>query len=307
MSNELISKEIFKEVKQIEIMTSRLVADIFAGEYHSVFKGQGIEFDEVREYQPGDDIRTIDWNVTARTRKVHVKQFIEERELTVMLVVDASSSLRFGSVQTLKNNIAVQIASVLALSAIRNNDKVGLIIFTSTIELYIPPRKGRQHVLRMIREILFFKPKNKGTDHVLALEYLGKVQKRKTITFLISDFMFFDTSENYATKRKDLKKVMAVANRRHDLIGIVLHDPKEFTIKNHGLLMIEDAETGDLVCVDTTDTRFCREYEEHNKKRYLDQKALLRSVSMDSVDIMTDASFADELVKFFVKRKKRKR
>ncbi|MFT5169830.1 MAG: hypothetical protein ACI9E5_001352 [Candidatus Omnitrophota bacterium] len=302
----MIPKELFQKVKRIEISTSRLVSDVFAGEYHSAFKGQGIEFDEVREYQIGDDIRTIDWNVTARTGKPYVKKFVEERELTVMVMVDASASSRFGSTDTLKNKMAAEIGAVLALSAIRNNDKVGLIIFTDNIELYIAPRKGRTHVLRIIREILYFEPKSKGTNITAALEYLNRVQRRKSTTFLISDFMFYTDDNSYDERRESLKKSLAVANRRHDLISVVLHDPKEFEISNYGLLMIEDAETAEVLCIDTTDKMFTKQYKERNAKRYQDQKALLRSVGVDSIDIMTNASFADELAKFFVQRKQKK-
>ncbi len=301
----MIPKELFKKVRNIEITTSRLVTDIFAGEYHSTFKGQGIEFDEVREYQPGDDIRTIDWNVTARQGRPHVKKFVEERELTVMIAVDLSASSRFGSTQTLKNKMAAEIAAVLALSAIRNNDKVGLIIFTDTIELYIAPRKGRTHVLRLIREILYFKPKHNGTDIVQAIQYLNRVQRRKAIAFLVSDFIFFDNEGGYRVNREALKKALAVANKRHDMIAVALHDPKELAMDDHGLLLFEDAETGEELCVDTTDKYFTEEYRKHNATRLKDQKALFRSVGMDSMDVMTNSSFTDELTKFFMHRKRR--
>lgn len=301
----MIPKELFQKVRNIEITTNRLVTDVFAGAYHSTFKGQGIEFDEVREYQPGDDIRTIDWNVTARMGRAHIKKFVEERELTVMIAVDLSASSRFGSINTLKNKMAAEIAAILALSAIRNNDKVGLLIFTDDIELYIAPRKGRSHVLRLIREILYFKPKSKGTDLVAAVEYLTRVQRRKTITFLISDFIFLNDAGEYDIQRNQLKKTLAVANKRHDLIGIALHDPKEIEITRHGLLLFEDAETGESVCVDTEDSGFRHDYKKYNLRRLQDQKNLFRSVGMDSMDVMTDASFTDELVKFFLKRKRR--
>ena len=198
----MITKEIFKKIRRIQITTSRLVTDVFAGQYHSVFKGRGMEFDEVREYQIGDDIRTIDWNVTARTGKAHIKKFVEERELTVMLLIDASMSCRFSSKIQLKSKLAAEIAAVLAFSAIRNNDKVGVIIFTDKIEKFIPPRKGTQNVLRVIREVLCFEPQNKKTDIANAMEYLSKVTTRKTVSFLISDF--FEPDINFSDESNQL-------------------------------------------------------------------------------------------------------
>lgn len=220
----MIPKELFQKIRRIEISTSRLVTDVFAGQYHSAFKGQGIEFDEVREYQPGDDVRTIDWNVTARTGKPHIKKFVEERELTVMIMVDVSLSCRFASINMLKSQLAAELAAVLAFSAIRNNDKVGLIIFTDKIEKFIPPRKGISHVLRVIREVLYFEPEGRSTDIVNALEYLNKVSSRKNIAFVISDF--FPASLTAGGEAGELlKKSLAIANKRHDLISITLNDP----------------------------------------------------------------------------------
>lgn len=294
----MIPKELFAKVRRIEITTSRLVTDVFAGQYHSVFKGQGIEFDEVREYQIGDDIRTIDWNVTARTGLPHVKKYVEERELSVMIVVDVSYSQRFGSVNSLKSQLAAEIAALLAFSAIRNNDKVGLIVFTDRIEKFIPPRKGLRHVLRIIREVLYFEPKGRSTDIAGALEYLAQVLRRKSIVFLVSDFLGGSGA---------LKKVLSITNKRHDLIGITLNDPKELVLPKSGMLVLEDAETGGLVYVDTASEEVRRSYEESNVRRIREREQLFRGVGMDYIDISTESSYADEIVKFFLKRRRRRR
>ena len=292
----MIPKEIFQQIRRIEITTSRLVTDIFAGQYHSVFKGQGIEFEEVREYQAGDDIRAIDWNVTARTGRTYVKKFVEERELTVMILVDASRSNYFASVNKLKNQLAAEIAAVLALSAIRNNDRVGLIIFTDRIEKFIPARKGLKHVLRVIREVLYFRPEEHGTDLSQALEFLNKVMTKKTVSFIISDFL--DKIE---------EKKLAVANKRHDLIAVVLNDPKEMELPNCGLIYLEDAEKAKTVLVDTSNTGIRRQYREKNLERLQRRQQIFRSTGVDYIDISTDSSYADALVKFFLKRRHRNR
>ncbi|MCA9399698.1 MAG: DUF58 domain-containing protein [Candidatus Omnitrophica bacterium] len=297
----MIPKDLFKKIRRIEISTQRLVTDVFAGQYHSVFKGQGIEFDEVREYQMGDDVRTIDWNVTARTGQVHVKKFIEERELTVMIMVDASRSTFFGSVNASKHQLAAEISCLLALSAIRNNDKVGLIIFSDRIEKFIAPRKGRRHVLRIVREVLYFKPEGRNTDIIGALDYLNKVTTRRTITFLISDF--FD-QEN--TAKGQLKKILSVANKRHDMTAITLNDPREEHLPACGLLTLEDAETGQMMTIDTSNHALRQQYEERNKARLNERRQMFRSIGVDSVDISTDSSYADEMAKFFIKRKRRR-
>ncbi|OGX08887.1 MAG: hypothetical protein A2Z88_10055 [Omnitrophica WOR_2 bacterium GWA2_47_8] len=302
----MIPKEILKKIRRIEITTSHLVTDVFAGQYHSVFKGQGIEFDEVREYNPGDDIRSIDWNVTARTGTVHVKKYVEERELTVMVLVDASGSSYFGTVNQLKSSLAAEIAAVLAFSAIRNNDKVGLIIFSDGIERFIPPRKGSRHVLRVIREILYFKPKGKGTNIPAALDYLNKVTRHKTVSFLISDFL-----QDEAGRRRDknsknpLKQTLVLANKRHDLIAITLNDPKEMALENSGLIILEDAETGKRVYIDSSDPRIRQEFAEIAKKRIQEREALLNSVRVDRIDVATDKPYSQALVKFFKQRQKR--
>ena len=298
----MIPKELFKKIRQIEITTNRMVTDVFAGQYHSVFKGQGIEFDEVREYQRGDDIRTIDWNVTARAGHPHVKKFIEERELNVMIVVDASRSSYFGTVSQLKSNVAAEIAAILAYSAIRNNDKVGLIIFTDRVEKYIPPSKGVSHVLRVIREILYFKPEEKSTDIPAALDYVNKVMTRRAVVFLISDFL---ESSVFTDKDKRLKQAMSVANRRHDLVAITLNDPKEADLSQGGLIYLEDAETGEKVLVDASDKEFCQTFHQDAQLRYQNRERFFRSMNVDYIDISTGVPYTKALIKFFKQRKSR--
>lgn len=297
----MIPKELFKIVRRIEITTSRLVTDVFAGQYHSVFKGQGIEFDEVREYQIGDDIRTIDWNVTARTGHLHVKKFVEERELTVMILVDVSRSCHFATVYKLKSQLAAEISAVLALSATRNNDKVGLIIFTDRIEKFIPPRKGLKHVLRIIREVLYFEPQGRSTDLICALEYLNKVMSRKTIAFMISDFLDDQTLADH-TKGHALKKSLAIANKRHDMIAVTLNDPKELELPNCGILSLEDAETGKIIYVDSSKKSVRDQYAKRNFNRIKNRQFLFRSIGIDAIDISTDEPFSDAMIKFFLKR-----
>ena len=301
----MIPKELFKKIKRIEITTSRLVSDVFAGQYHSAFKGQGIEFDEVREYQPGDDIRTIDWNVTARTGKPYVKKFIEERELTVMIMVDVSLSCRFASVNMLKSQLAAEVAAILAFSAIRNNDNVGLIIFTDKIEKFIPPKKGVGHVLRVIREVLYFEPEGNSTDIINALEYLNKVMTRKTICFMISDFFPARiTSDSNASE--DLKKSLAIANRKHDVITITLNDPREMELPDCGLIALEDAETGNEVLIDSSSASLRKQYAENNINRLSEREKLFRSIGVDYINISTDAPYTDAIVKFFLKRHRKR-
>jgi len=299
----MIPKELFQKIRHIEIITSRMVTDVFAGEYHSVFKGQGIEFDEVREYQIGDDIRTIDWNVTARTGRPFVKKFVEERELTVMILVDVSRSCQFASVNMLKSQLAAEVSSVLALSAVRNHDKVGLIMFTDTIEKFIPPGKGIRHVLRIVREVLYFKPQGLSTDIGHALQYLDKVTTRKTISFLISDF--FTHSQGQVQSVESMKKAMAIANRRHDLIPVTLNDPREWELPSCGLMVLRDAETGEMFYVDSSSEQARQRYGANNKKRLEDRERLFRSVGLDYINISTHTSYAEAMVKFFLKRRRR--
>lgn len=299
----MIPKEILEKVRRIEITTSRLVTDVFAGQYHSVFKGRGIEFDEVREYQPGDDVRSIDWNVTARTGIPHVKKFVEERELTVMIMLDASPSCRFASVHELKSKLAAEIAAVLAFSAIRNNDKIGLVIFTDQVEKFIPPRKGKAHVLRLIRDSLAFSARGRGTNLAGALEFLSKVTTRRSVCFVISDF--FEGGLPDPSGSQAFTRALAVANRRHDLIAVTLNDPREAELPDCGLLAVEDAESGRTVLVDTADAAVRRQYKELALARLEKREKLFRSSSVDHISISTDASYADRFVQFFARRRKR--
>jgi uncharacterized protein (DUF58 family) len=291
----MLTREQLKAVRKIQIRTSHLVSDLFGGEYHSVFKGRGMEFAEVRQYQPGDEVRTIDWNVTARTGEPYVKRFTEERELTVMLLVDASGSTRFGSVRQFKQELAAEIAALLAFSAITNNDKVGLVIFTDRIELAVPPRKGTRHVLRVIREILNHVPKGRGTDIPLALDHLEKVVRRRSVAFMLSDFL-----------APELRRPLRVANRRHDLIAVVLEDPRELTLPNIGLVALEDSESGERCIVDTADPRLRAEFARRQSAARNDRDRFLRSLDVDAVTVRTDQPYATALLRFFRRREKRR-
>ncbi len=302
----MIPKELFQKVRRIEITTSRLVTDVFAGQYHSVFKGRGIEFDEVREYQIGDDIRTIDWNVTARTGKPHVKKYVEERELTVMILVDLSSSCRFASVNILKSQLATEVAATLAFSAIRNNDRVGLIVFTDRIEKFIPPRKGLQHVLRIIREALYYQPQGHTTDIVGALGYLSKVTTRRTIAFLVSDFLEHVNFNTQGSSQERLKKALSIANKRHDMIAVTLNDLRESEMPDCGMILLEDAETGERVYVDSSNRDLRVQYQMLNRERLKKREQLFHATGIDHIDIHTSLPYADALVKFFLKRRRRR-
>ncbi|MEI7999076.1 MAG: DUF58 domain-containing protein [Candidatus Omnitrophota bacterium] len=290
----MIPKEILEKVRRIEITTSRLVNDFFAGAYHSAFKGRGMEFDQVREYQIGDDIRTIDWNVTARTGKVYVKEYVEERELSVMILVDASASGHFASSGVLKNQLAAELAAVLAFAAIRNNDKVGLLIFTDQVELFIAPRKGQSHVLRVIREVLYFKPKGKGTNIPLALEYFIRVARRRCVGFLISDFL-----------QNNLQKSLNLANRYHDVIAITLNDPRESVLPECGVIQVSDAEDGQLKVIDTTDWNFRDWYQQKAQQRLEARNRLFGLSGIDHIDLMTNEPYISALVSFFAGRRRR--
>jgi uncharacterized protein (DUF58 family) len=289
----MIPKEILQAVKAIEIRSRLLVNNVFAGEYGSVFKGRGMEFAEVREYLPGDDIRTIDWNVTARTGNPYVKKFTEERDQTVMFLVDASHSLDFGTVRRMKGEIAAEIAAVLAFSAIRNNDKVGAIIFTDQIELFIPPKKGKKHVLRVIREMLYFKPVGRGTDVGAALEYLSRVVRRRAVVFLLSDFVSSDYS-----------RPLRVANRRHDLVAITITDPAEDRMPPVGLVHLIDAETGQQRLVDSADPRLQEAFREQRREIRGHRDRLFRKYKVDCIDVATDRPYAEPLVAFFRRRER---
>ncbi|MFQ5603050.1 MAG: DUF58 domain-containing protein [bacterium] len=290
----MIPKEILKKVKRIEIQTRGLVNEVFSGEYHSVFKGRGMEFSEVREYQLGDDIRTIDWNVSARMGHPFVKVFEEERELTVMLLVDVSSSGNFGTVKQMKGEIATEICALLAFSAIKNNDKVGLIIFTDQIEKYVPPKKGKSHVLRVLRELLYFEPQGKKTDIALALEYLSRVVHRRAVVFLASDFI-----------SADYQKALQIANKKHDLVAITITDPREVELPDVGIIELEDAETGEILLVDTTDSVVRDAFRAQTSTAKIERDKLLRSMNVDMIDVRTDVSYVEPLIRFFRMRAKR--
>ena len=289
----MLTKELLKQVKQIEIKTRGVVNEVFSGEYHSVFKGMGMEFSEVREYQIGDDIRSIDWNVTARFGHPFVKIFEEERELTVMLVIDMSGSLMFGSVNKTKQQVAAELSAILAFSAMKNNDKVGLILFTDKIEKFVPPKKGRSHGLRIIREVLSFKPEENTTDIKGALEYLNHTIKRKSIAFLISDFI----DEGY-------DKIMNIVGKKHDLIGVVLKDPRESEIPRSGLIKFKDAETGNLRYVDTSSKKVQQMFVETLQFHDTQRKQIFMKSRLDSINIDISESYIKPLANFFRKREK---
>lgn len=290
----MLPKEVIRKVRRIEITTSRLVTDFLSGQYESVFKGRGIEFDEVREYQPGDEIRSIDWNVTARMGHPFIKKYVEERQLTVIIMLDASGSSYFGTAKRMKNELAAEISAVLAFAAIQNNDRVGLIIFTDRIEKFIPPRKGLQHVLRVIREALYFKPKGRGTDIAGALKYLDNVTTRRAVTFVISDFF-----------TKDFKVPLSIANKKHDMVGITITDPREIELPNAGLVELTDAETGAIFLVDTSNLKLRNIYSSKARNLVEERARLFGSISMDHIDVRTDRPYVEELIKFFRMRKKR--
>jgi uncharacterized protein (DUF58 family) len=290
------SQEILKKVRRIEIRTNRLVNESLAGEYHSVFKGRGMEFDEVREYTPGDDIRTIDWNVTSRMGHPYVKKFVEERELTVMLLVDASASGDFGTVGSTKRAMAAEVCALLAFSAIRNHDRVGLFIFTDREERYVPPRKGRNHVLRVIREVLTFQPVGKRTDLALALESLARGVRRRSVAFIVSDFL-----------SADYERALRLANRKHDVIALSLSDPREQELPPVGILELEDAETGRRILVDTWDRRGVKQFAAIARERAEERRRLFRRNEVDFVELSTAAPYDLPLVKFFRERARRLR
>jgi uncharacterized protein (DUF58 family) len=293
----MLPREILNKVRQIEIRTNREVTDVLGGQYHSVFKGRGMEFEEVREYQPGDEVRSIDWNVTARFGHPYIKKFKEERELTVMLVVDASASGTFGSLRQSKTELAAELSAVLAFSAIRNNDKVGLIMFTDRIERFVPPRKGRRHVLRVIREVLAFTPQGRGTDLPLALDYLNRVQPRRAVCFLLSDFL--------VPRPIDLQKQLRMASRRHDLVALSLHDPREESLPSVGLVELVDAETGHRALVDTGSRKVRDTFATRARERLETLRNLLRGAAVDHVEIRTDTDYMMPLIRFFRMRERR--
>ena len=287
-------KEIFKKIRRIEIKTRRLVNDLFSGEYHSTFKGRGMEFEEVRQYEPGDDIRLIDWNVTARAGYPFIKKFREERELSVIFLVDMSSSGYFGTKERFKEETSAELCALLAFSAIKNNDKVGMIIFTDRIEKFIPPKKGKGHVLRLIREILYFEPVGKKTDIASALEYFNRVIKKKSVVFLISDFL----SEDYL-------KPLQIANNKHDIIAVKISDPRELRFENVGLIELEDAETGETLIIDTASSSFRLDFAQKADADNFALKRSFRLINLDFIQIVTDQSYIVPLINFFRMREKR--
>jgi len=290
----MISKEILKKVKHIQIYTRHIVNDFMTGRYESVFKGRGIEFHEVREYSPGDDVRTIDWNVTARTGRPFIKLFSEERELTVLLVVDLSSSGNFASVNQMKRELATELSAVLALSAMNNNDKVGLIVHTDRVEKYVPPKRGKHHLLRVIRDLLAFEPAHKGTNIAVALEFLSKVTTRRAVVFLISDFI----TSGY-------EKQLTIANKRHDVIAIEVSDPREKELPKVGMVHLEDAETGESIVVDTGNSRVREEYRKQFEEKHEQLYKSLRSMGIDTISVSTDQPYIQPIIKFFKTRAKR--
>ncbi len=297
-----LTKKILKKVRQIEVRTRHLVDDTLAGSYHSVFKGRGMNFDEVREYVPGDSIRTIDWNVTARTGVPHVKKFTEERELTILLVIDVSNSGLFGSGEETKREMMAELGSVLAFSAVRNNDKVGLVLFSDFVELYIPPKKGRSHILRVIREILFFRPRGRGTDIGQALDFVNRVSKRKCVTFLVSDFCL---PGDFSQSLEDLMPKLRLTGRRHDLIGVSVTDPRERELPDVGLLTLEDAETGEQILLDTGDDWTRKAYANLAADQHQHLRTTMGKSGIDLLELSTDSSYIAPLIGFFRSRSRR--
>jgi uncharacterized protein (DUF58 family) len=296
------NQAILKKMRQLEIRTRRQVDDTLSGQYHSVFKGRGLDFDEVREYITGDEIRTIDWNVTARAGRPFVKKFTEERELTIMLMVDVSASGNFGSAAQSKRELAAEIASVLAFSAIRNHDKVGLILYSDGIEEYVAPKKGRRHVLRMVREILFFEPRGRGTDTVKALDFANQVLHRRAIVFLVSDFQ---AAGDPATALASLRRAMRQTGRRHDLVALHIQDAREKALPDVGLVALEDAETGEVVEVDTANPLVRARFEEEVEQRNQELRRGIRSEGVDSLELDTAESYLPALQRFFKNRQRR--
>jgi len=289
----VIPKELFQKVRRIEIRTRNIVDSVLSGEYHSVFKGRGMEFSEVRTYMQGDDIRSIDWNVTARMGEPYVKKYVEEREMTVMLVVDASASGSFGTVSQYKSEVAVELCALLAFSAIKNNDRVGLIMFTSEVEKYIPPQKGKNHVLRVIRELLSFTPEHKGTDIAGALSYLNRVLRKKSVVFCISDFI-----------ARDYEKPFRVAARRHDMIAISISDPRELELPDVGYIELADTETGETMLVNTRDKAVRNSFARQTRDRRQSLRSFFQLNGIDHIQVSTGTDYVDPLVRFFMQREK---
>jgi uncharacterized protein (DUF58 family) len=289
-----VSPEILRQVKLLELRTRGLVNSLFTGEYRSVFKGQGMEFAEVREYQPGDEVRSIDWNVTARMQRPYVKRYIEERELTVMLAVDVSGSERFGTRRRFKSEVASELTAVLAMSAIRNNDRVGNLMFTDRIEHVVPPRKGRRHALRLIRDILAFEPQGRGTDIGAATEYLNKMLSHKAIIFLVSDFL----GEN-------VERPLKLLAQRHDVVAVTLEDPSERILPDIGLVRLVDPETGQALDIDTSDPKVRSRFDTMVSTESDRRRHLLRRLAIDEIPVNTDQGIMEPLLRFFRTRERR--
>ena len=290
------SNDLIDQIRRIEIRTRHKVEDLFAGSYLSVFKGRGIEFDEVRPYQSGDDVRAVDWNVTARMGELYVKRFVEERELTVLLMVDVSGSQDFGSVGRFKREAVAEMAALLAFAASRNNDKVGLLLFTDRVEKYYPPRKNRRHILRLVRELLTFQPVGRGTDLKAALDYSNRMLKRRGIVFLLSDFQ---------ADPQTYRKALNVAGRRHDLVAIDLRDPLEKNIAPIGLMVLEDAETGELTEIDTADPAWRKTFSARQEQMDTAIRQVLNGAKVDRIDLATPDDFVNALTRFFKNRMRR--
>ena len=302
VENDNRAAEILGRVRRMEVRTNRLVDDSLAGRYASVFKGRGMDFDRVRNYVAGDDVRTIDWNVTARTGEPHIKLFTEERELTIMLMIDVSASSDFGSVADSKRELAAEAAGVLAASAIRNRDKVGLILFSDDVELYIPPGKGRLHIMRLIRETLYFQPERKGTDITKALDFANRIVHRKSVFFLVSDFCLGTRFEENLT---ELRKKLKITSRRHDVIAVSVTDPREETLPDVGRIRIEDSETGRVVELDTGSTKVRRDFESRSRQRRETVSTRIRSIGVDFLEFRNGEDWMPALMSFFQNRRQR--
>jgi uncharacterized protein (DUF58 family) len=287
-------QEILTKIRRLELKTRRLVNSSFAGQYHSVFKGQGMNFEEVREYSPGDEIRSIDWNVTARMNTPYIKKFTEEREMTVIIMLDVSASGAYGSVEMSKREMAAEVAAILAFSAIKNNDKVGLLLFSDQVELFMPPKKGRQHTLRLIREMLYFQPVGRGTDVAGALGYLNRVLSRRAVVFLISDFL-----------APDFSKPLTASGRRHDVVAMPVRDPGELTLPNIGRVTFEDAETGELLEIDTANKSVRNGFAEAEAERRRTVDKLFAARRIDVVPLVTNEDYLVSLRAFFDRRERR--
>ncbi len=298
--------DMLKKVRQIEIRTNRQVSDALAGAYHSIFKGRGMDFEESREYQVGDEIRSIDWNVTARTGKAHVKRYTEERELTMMLMVDLSASGLFGSSLVSKRERMAEIASTLAFSAVRNGDKVGLALFTDSVELMIAPRKGRRHILRLIRDILFYEPKSAKTDIAACIDEANRVVKRRAIMVVVSDFLQGKNGMLPTDDNGEVVRALSLANRRHDLICASVSDPREFELPNVGTLFLEDAESGECVQIDTSSAKVRKAYSDYNFIRKSQFEKQLAKVGIDLLEVDTTDDYIFKLKKFFETRKSKR-